>query len=358
MTHSTIKDYTFKKAAQKKIPVSGTLELTSRCNLNCRMCYIHMDSNEQCKYGKELSTEEWIAIANQAIEEGMIYCLLTGGEPLLRHDFEVIYKHLVKKGVLVTVNTNGILITSSLIQLFKDYRPEKINVSLYGSSNTTYTSVCGSDSFEKVKQNIRLLKDAGIQVNINTTFTKLNIMDLEEIVYFAKEEKIPIRMTSFIFPPVRNGHDKEDGIYLTQEEMGKYAAIFDKLTMTQEKIEKRKQFIEQCLEEVVEIEEVEKKLSCMAGRGSFWVSWNGEMYPCGMLDTYKASLKELNFKDAWINIVEQTKSIYLPKECSNCQYKKLCTSCAAVSLSLHGKSNTLPQDMCIRTKQYIQEFMK
>lgn len=358
MGQASIKEYTFKKAAQKRIPVSGTFELTSRCNLSCRMCYIHMNAKDQCCFGKELSTQQWLQIADEAIEAGMIYCLLTGGEPLLRPDFKEIYTYLVKKGVLVTVNTNGILITPEIVQLFQEYRPEKINISLYGASEETYQRVCNQSMYKKAKEGILMLKEAGIRVNINTTFTKLNESDLNELVTFAKEEGIPIRTTAFVFPPVRNKQNAESDIYLSQKEMGILSAKFDSLTMDQERIKRRQNYIHKCLSVTYGEEAIEKKLSCMAGRGSFWISWNGEMYPCGMLDGYKAYIIKDSFTNVWKNICEQTNTIVLPKECSVCKYQKICASCAAVSASLYEKTNHLPIEMCERTEAYIQEFLK
>ena len=80
------------------------------------------------------------------MKEGMIYLLLTGGEPLLRSDFIKIYRELVKMGLLVTINTNGTLITPELIQCFREYKPEKINITLYGMSDLMYKKVCGNEN--------------------------------------------------------------------------------------------------------------------------------------------------------------------------------------------------------------------
>ena len=87
----SIKEYVFRRGTIEHIPVSGTFELTPRCNLNCKMCYIHMSEKEQCAAGKELTTKQWIDIGEQAVSQGMVYLLLTGGEPLIRPDFSEIY---------------------------------------------------------------------------------------------------------------------------------------------------------------------------------------------------------------------------------------------------------------------------
>ena len=137
MSDLDIKDYVFRKGAAKRIPVSGTFELTSRCNLDCKMCYVHMSKAEQDKIGRELTAEQWIDLGRQAVDAGMIYLLLTGGEPLLRPDFQEIYTALIQMGLMMTINTNATLMTPQIIELFKKHRPEKVNVTLYGMSDET-----------------------------------------------------------------------------------------------------------------------------------------------------------------------------------------------------------------------------
>lgn len=364
MAYNSIKEYVFRKAASKRIPVSGTFELTSRCNLSCKMCYVHMSAEEQSSVGKELTTKEWISLGKAAVKQGMVYLLLTGGEPLLRPDFLEIYTSMIKMGVMVTVNTNGTLITPQIVEHLKKYQPENINITLYGESACTYGELCGnSGGLDKAVRGIKMLKQAGIRVTINTTFTKLNVVDMERMILFAKEEGIPIRMAAYIFPTVRNGHDAEKDIYLSGEEQGYYGAQFDKQTMDSEKIERRKLYIKKAIEgdeeSDIEIEQMVCEPSkCMAGKGAFWISWDGSMYPCGMLPDYFVNVRELDFASAWQQIIGKTKTIFLPAECNNCRYKKICPSCAAVSQSINGVTNQIPEEMCRRTKTYVEEFLK
>lgn len=359
MSGLSIKQYVFRKGAAKGIPVSGTFELTSRCNLSCKMCYVHMSPDEQSNMGRELTTEEWIALGKDAVEEGMIYLLLTGGEPLLRPDFLEIYTSLIQMGVMVSVNTNGTLLTPEHVACFKKYKPEKINISLYGMSDDTYGRLCGnSQGFKKAIQGIRMLKEAGIRVNLNTTFTKYNINDMEAIVAFAKEEQIPVRMSAYIFPPVRNQHCADSG-NLTPEELGAAAARFDLLTMEEEQLEKRKNYVLKCMNCEPDKSEMpeSKNSSCMAGRGAFWISWDGKLYPCGMLSDYEQDIRKEQFVDAWHQTCECMKTIFLPAECSVCRYEPLCPVCAAVSGSVNKATDKVPEEMCVRTKAYVKNFL-
>ena len=358
MSDKPIKQYVFRKGAQKKIPVSGTFELTSRCNLNCKMCYIHMSAEEQKRIGCELTKEQWIECGRQAVSQGMIYLLLTGGEPLLRPDFCEIYSELCKMGILITVNTNATLIDEKVIECFKKHVPEKVNITLYGFSEEIYASLCGcAKGFEKAIRGIQMLKDAGIRINLNTTFTKYNISDMEKIVNFAKTEKIPVRMSSYIFPPVRNRH-QSDSVNLSPEELGDAAAKFDLLTLEKEQIEKRKALIERCLrnESISEKESFSKVSSCMAGRGAFWITWDGKMYPCGMLPDFTSNVMELGVAKAWEETKKHVPKMLLSKACSICRYQPICPSCVAISSSLNQNAAAVPIQMCRRVKAYINSF--
>lgn len=55
-----LRKYLYQKAAHNKVPLSGTFELTPRCNMNCRMCYIRMSEAEMRARGREYTAEEWI----------------------------------------------------------------------------------------------------------------------------------------------------------------------------------------------------------------------------------------------------------------------------------------------------------
>ena len=126
-----------------KIPLAGSFELTPRCTLDCKMCYIHRRSSDKSAIAEEKDTKFWIDLATKARDAGMLILLLTGGEPLLRSDFDEIYRECKKLGLLVSVNTNATLLDEEKIRLFTEYPPQKINITLYGSSPETYGKLCG-----------------------------------------------------------------------------------------------------------------------------------------------------------------------------------------------------------------------
>ena len=102
------------KCSAKGIPLSGHFELTTRCNLDCKMCYVHNNANKN-----ELTAEEWIRIGEEASNRGMMFLLLAGGEPFLRKDFKEIYSALSKMGLMISINTNGSYIDDEMFDFLK-----------------------------------------------------------------------------------------------------------------------------------------------------------------------------------------------------------------------------------------------
>ncbi len=363
MAEPSIKQFVFHAGARKHIPVSGTFELTPRCNLNCRMCYIHMSAEEQREAGAELTTEQWLDIGRQAVKAGMIYLLLTGGEPLLRPDFPVLYTEMVKMGVLVSVNTNAVLMTPEIVACFAKHPPEAVNVTLYGASPDTYATLCGvRDGYERALLGIELLREAGVRVNINTTFTTCNEGDMEALVRWAQERKLPIRTAGFTFPPARNGHAPCD-VCLTPEEQGRLNARFEFLTATDEHRAERRAYFVRCRElesqaasDASPLPAEGRAPGCMAGRGAFWMAWNGDMYPCGMLSAYVAQGQD--FAAMWAEVVNMTSTIRLPAACRDCVYRKLCPSCAAVTYTVNGDTTACVDAMCRYIKTFADTFVR
>lgn len=94
--------------------------------------------------GKSIKTPDfWLELARQAKEQGMLYLLLTGGEPFLYPDFWMLYEELVKMGFVISINSNGSLIDEKIIEKLKKYPPARINITLYGASDETYERLCG-----------------------------------------------------------------------------------------------------------------------------------------------------------------------------------------------------------------------
>lgn len=200
----------FAKSAKRGIPLSGTFELTARCNLRCRMCYIHREENDGEIKTEEFSSEEWLNIAKEAQQCGMLFLLLTGGEPFIRPDFEEIYRRCRELGIIVSINTNGTMLGEKQVELLRKLPPQRVNITLYGASEATYEKLCRSGSaFERAYRAVELLTEAGVPVKINYSVTPYNIGDLDAVERFANEHNLPLQAATYMFPPVRADENSE-----------------------------------------------------------------------------------------------------------------------------------------------------
>ena len=130
--------YLHAKACRNGTPLAGNFELTARCNFECKMCYVHLTAEEQQRRGRELTADEWLTIAEAARRQGMLFLLLTGGDPLIRPDFRYLLTELKKMGLLVSVNSNGSLIDKDWLDVFRHEPPVRFNITLYGGGTETY----------------------------------------------------------------------------------------------------------------------------------------------------------------------------------------------------------------------------
>ena len=128
----------------RRVPLAGTIELTRRCNNRCRHCYNNLPASDLHAHAEELRTDELIRILDEAAAAGCVWLLLTGGEIFLRPDFREIYTHAKQKGLLVTLFTNGTLMTPELADFLANQRPFSLEITLYGATRETYERVTGN----------------------------------------------------------------------------------------------------------------------------------------------------------------------------------------------------------------------
>ena len=103
----------------------------------------------------------------------------------------------------------------------------------------------------------------------------------------------------------------------------------------------------------------DEKMGCMAGRSSFWMTWDGRMTPCGMMNEPVARPFEIGFSDAWKLIYQATDEILLPSECKNCKKRFACMMCGALTIAEGGGcSYKKPEYLCRQTEVFLEEMEK
>ena len=152
LVESPITKYLYEKSARAGIPLSGTFELTPCCNMACKMCYVRKTRAEQEAIGRLRTKEEWLELGQKAKEAGMLYLLITGGEPFLYPEIREVLSGLQKMGLIISINTNGTMIDEEIVDWLKECAPSRFNITLYGASDETYEKLCGNPKgFTQVK---------------------------------------------------------------------------------------------------------------------------------------------------------------------------------------------------------------
>ncbi len=371
-----ISTYMMQKAGRNGIPVNGTFELTSRCNFNCRMCYVHGQTDMDRLKEKELSARQWLNIAEEAREQGLLFLLLTGGEAMLREDFISLYERLAVMGFRLVINTNGSLFTREIEECFHRLPPARVNISLYGDSDETYRELCGVPAAGKVKETIHTLRRMGISVRTTMMLTPWNCRDMEAVCAYGKQEQTMVSMSSYLFPPSRldSGSLGRNKGRFSAGEAGALLAKREQLLLEKDEFEK---YARHQLEICRRLEETDGRgmkegdgaepdeddglglpIRCQAGRGAFWITWDGKLRPCGLFTGPEEDVLSEGFTAAWAKIHAAACEIRLPRECRYCSKRELCHVCAAMCQSETGHFDVRPEYVCRMTEGQMEEYRR
>ena len=345
-------------AAQRHVPLGGTFELTPRCNLRCKMCYIRLGKYEMDLIGREKTAEEWIALAKDAAEAGTLNLLITGGEPLIREDFEEIYAALSTMGFIITLNTNATLMTPDLLKLFKKYPPTATNVTLYGASSQTYERICGNpDGFDKTLNGLDLLSQVPTELEVRSTFIKDNRHELDELRAIANRYTKRFAINVMVNKAVRGAKTDVENCRLTPTQMFDIteanAEYYQSINKPAEIALDKNMDTDNCVQaKDYGFDLPPKIITCLAAKSMYWVTWDGKMLPCGSFASPYTLPFEEGFKLAWDRLPFLFEDIMLPHECSKCKYADgKCSNCPAILQTESGSFEKVSQYICEIAKE-------
>jgi radical SAM protein with 4Fe4S-binding SPASM domain len=320
------------KMKARRALFSFDLELTARCNLNCCHCYINLPANDKAAQARELSLAEIAHIADQAVELGAMWCLLTGGEPLLRPDFADVYMMLKRKGLLVSVFTNATTIRAEHIALFKKYPPRDIEVTVYGSSRPSYERVTRRPgSFAAFIRGLDALVEAGVRVRLKAMALRSNLDDMEAIAAFGRART----KDYYRFDPVL--HLRFDGDAVRNQEIRGERLTPEEIVALERADEKRFGALEKSCDTLINAEFThigcDHLFHCGAGNGSFNVGYDGTFRLCSSLwaPGTTLNLRQASLREAWETLIPRVRDL----RSSNAEYLNTCRKCAIVNLCLH-----------------------
>lgn len=354
---TTLERALLQQASQKRAPINGSLELLPLCNMNCDMCYVRLSREEMEQQGGRLRTvDEWLSVAREMQKAGVLFLLLTGGEPLIYPEFRRLYVELKKMGFILTINTNGTLIDEETAAFFRVHKPRRINITLYGCDDQAYQELCHyPGGFEKTVRGIRLLRESGVDVKVSGSITKANEQDVERLLAIGQELDVPVRMDTYMMPAVRERQQPYD----LQSRLDPVRAARARVKALKGEMgeELFAAYVRENLRQIDEGEpgeELSKRMSCYAGSCSFTINWQGLMRPCVVMSGPSASVFELGFSGAWAYLKEELEKIFLSPKCSGCRIRGLCRTCAASALLEEGSYDAVPHYMCSYTEETVR----
>ena len=327
------------------------MELTERCNNNCLHCGINLPADDEVAKKRELPTPTIKEILKEAASLGCLTVRFTGGEPLLRDDFEDLYLYARKLGLKVLLFTNATLITPALAELFSHIPPlVEIEVTVYGMKRTSYEAITrSSGSFEAAWRGINLLMEKNVPFVVKSALLPPNREEVEAFENWASTipwmDEPPSYSVFFDLHCRRNEKKNEliRSLRPTPEEGVAFLARRYK-----QRIKEMKQFCSGFIGPPGD-----DLFSCGAGTGGACVDAYGNLqlcmglrHPKTVYDLHKGSLKEaLNCFFPEVRAMKATQPEYLFR-CARCFLKGLCEQCPAKSWAEHGTLDTPVEYLC------------
>lgn len=352
---STAEQRLMARASGVKAPISGSMELLPLCNMNCKMCYVRLSPEEMKSQGTLRSWEQWLEVGRQMQQAGVLFLLLTGGEPLIFPRFRELYLELRKLGFVLTINTNGTLIDEEWADFFAQYKPRRINITLYGASRESYGDLCGyPQGFDRVMNAVRLLRQRKVDVKLSASVTPENVRDLEKQFAIARELEVPLGVDTYMMPATR----ERELPFSSQSRLGPEEAARARVEAM--KLEWPEEFRDYARNKIREADHFVPKsteprpVTCYAGNCSFSVNWQGRLHPCVILTEPSVNVFEVGFQAAWEHLVKEMAPIRLHPDCSVCNLRGLCRTCAASALLEGGSYDAKPEYMC----RYARETLR
>lgn len=336
-------------AVDSRIPLSGGIDLTHRCNLRCIHCY-HGDHPEHV-FEKEMTTKEILTIIDEITEAGCLYFLITGGEPLLRKDFPEIYRHAKENGLVITLFTNGTLINYSIIDLLTEFPPCEVEISLYGASASTYEKITRvPGSYEKCLHGIRKLLDNKIHLRLKTILMTVNSHEFFDIKKMSEDFGVKFRFDAAIFPRL-NGDKTPLMLRVSPDEAIEKEFSDEKNVSQWEKFYKRMRG---------------NKLSdtmyhCGAGRACFHLDPYGNLSPCLMTTDISYNIKNNRFMTCWkngISIINDKKARGDIRGCNQCDKIHMCGFCPAFFALENGEEDIRSEYICALGNERFKKLQK
>jgi heme b synthase len=322
-------------------------ETTRRCNLACLHCRAAAGSGP---YPDELTTAEGQKLLDDLATMGQVVVILTGGEPLLREDIFDLAAHGAGRGHRMVMAVNGTLLTPAVATHLKDVGIQRVSISIDGADAASHDRFRAVDgAYDGALAGIAACKEAGLPFQINTTVTRANQGELPAIHELALKLEAAAHHVFVLVPTGRGELIREEllspeeyeatlGWLLDRQKEGR---LFIKPTCAPQFYRLWRQDAAARGEAISAAAHGMEAMTkgCLGGQGFAFVSYRGEVQPCGYLELVAGNIRETPFPEIWAQaeLFQQLRRVedYHGK-CRVCQYRKVCGGCRARAFALTG----------------------
>jgi radical SAM protein with 4Fe4S-binding SPASM domain len=316
------------RLSTKRIPINGSIEVTQRCNNKCVHCYNNLSAGDRKAQEKELSLAEWYRILNEITEAGCLWLLFTGGEIFIREDFFDIYTYARQKGLLITLFTNGTLITSDIADYLAQIPPFSIEITIYGHTRKTYESITKMPgSYDRCINGIQLLMDRKLPLKLKTmaiTNNRHEIQDMKQSV--ENDLGLEFKFDAMINPRLDCSQSPLN-VRLTPAE------VVELDLKHSERVSEWIRFADQFSKVDIHRDKTDNLYVCGAGNSSFAIDAYGRLSVCILSSADSFNLRQDSFKEGWAKYLpaERQKKALRKTKCTTCLLKSMCGMCPANS---------------------------
>jgi radical SAM protein with 4Fe4S-binding SPASM domain len=306
----------------ERLPANGTIEVTRRCPLNCQHCYNNLPMGDREARKRELSYAEHCRLIDEIAAAGCLWLLFTGGEIFARRDFLDIYTYAKRRGLIITLFTNGTLITPEIADYLAEWRPFNIEITLYGATRETYERLTGvRGSYDRCMRGINLLLERGLPLKLKSVAVTINKHEILDMQRFAEGLGVEFKYDAMMSPRI-DCSQSPLAVRLRPEEIVELDLADPTRVAEWRRIATQFNGPSQQSDEVYE---------CGGGVNSFAVDPEGKMSICVLSHVDAYDLREGGFNEGWKHYLRQVrhkKATRLTK-CTACQMKSTCGMCPA-----------------------------
>ena len=332
---------------EPRLPLEGSIDLTYRCNNNCRHCWVSLPANSP-EGAHELTFDQITRIVDEARDMGCRRWAISGGEPMLRPDFSEIFDYITRKSVSYSLNTNGTLINPHIAGLMK--RKGSKMVALYGAAAKVHDHITRTPgSFDAALQGFAYLKEAGVGFIVQLIPMKDNYSQLNDMIRLAESLSPLWRIGASWLYLSASGDAKRNREILKQRLDSKEVMELDQPDA----------FSEQVLEEEESFgchhvkDDGRLFASCIAARRNFHVDPYGQMTFCSFVKdaALHFDLKRGSFQQGWDvfipSLVEKvTGGKEYDENCGSCELREDCLWCPVFGYLEHRRLPAKVEYLC------------